>query len=191
MPKVKFIPKIRDYIKKVPVFSAKDIERLVKNKNYAHLILHKLEKSQEIFRIKKGYYSVFNDPIFSVFCFKPSYLGLYEALSLYNLWEQETNVVIITSRKVRTGIRKIFGSNVIIKKINPKLMFGFDYFKYDNFYLPVSDFEKTLLDFFYFGEYLPKDVLKKLKNKINNKKLKNYLKRYSPEFRFKFLNNFK
>lgn len=191
MPAIKFIQKIRNYIKKVPIFNSRDIERIIKDKNYTHLILHKLEKREEIFRVKRGYYSVFRDPIFSVFCFKPAYLGLYEALSLYNFWEQETNVIIITSRKVRTGTRKIFDSNVIIKKINPELMFGIDYLKYDNFYLPVSDFEKTLLDFFYFREYLPKDVLKKIKSKIDNKKIKQYLKKYSPEFRLRFLNTVK
>jgi len=42
MRKDKHIAKIRDFIKRTPIFSSKDIERITKNKNYAHLILNKL-----------------------------------------------------------------------------------------------------------------------------------------------------
>jgi predicted transcriptional regulator of viral defense system len=170
MQKDKHIAKIRDFIKRTPVFSSKDIERIVKDKNYAHFILSKLTKKEEIFRLTKGFYSAFNDPTFSVFCFKPSYLGLYDALSLRNLWEQETNTTIITIKKVRTGIRKILETNVIIKRIKPKYFFGFDYIKYDNFYIPVSDLEKTLIDLIYFKEPLTWQILRNLKNKIEKRK---------------------
>jgi predicted transcriptional regulator of viral defense system len=182
MQKDKHITKIRDFIKKTPVFSSKDIERIAKDKNYAHLILSKLTKKEEIFRLTKGFYSAFNDPTFSVFCFKPSYLGLYEALSLRNLWEQEVNTTIITIKKVRNGIRKILETNVIIKRIKPKYFFGFDYIKYNNFYIPVSDLEKTLIDLIYFKEPLTGQVLKNLKNKIDKKKMLKYLKAYPKNF---------
>ncbi len=182
MQKNKHIKKIREFIQKTPVFTSRDIQRIVKDKNYAYLILNKLTKQKEIFRITKSFYSKFDDPILSVFCFKPAYLGLYEALSLYNFWEQETNVVIITTKKVRQGIRKILDSNVIIKRLRPKYFFGFDYLKYYDFYLPVSDLEKTLIDFIYFKEPIPSNLLRTIKNKINIQKLKNYLKKYPPNF---------
>jgi predicted transcriptional regulator of viral defense system len=182
MQKDKHITKIRDFIGKTPVFSSKDIERIVKDKNYAHLILSKLTKKGEIFRLTKGFYSAFNDPTFSVFCFRPSYLGLYDALSLRNLWEQEVNTTIITIKKVRGGFRKILGANVIVRRIKPKYFFGFDYIKYGNFYIPVSDLEKTLIDLIYFKESLTWQVLKNLKNKIDKKKMLKYLKAYSKDF---------
>lgn len=185
MPEVKHIQKIRDYIKKTPVFSSKDIERIVGKKNYAHLILHNLEKKKEVKRLSKGYYSVFSDPIYFVFCLKPAYLGLYEVLSLLNLWEQETIPVIITTKKVRTGKRQILNSNIIVKRIKPKYFFGIDYIKYGNFYLPISDLEKTLIDFYYFKEFFP---FKRIKNlKIDKQKLLNYLKRYPKTFQMNFL----
>jgi predicted transcriptional regulator of viral defense system len=146
------------------------------------LILSKLTKKEEIFRLTKGFYSAFNDPTFSVFCFKPSYLGLYDALSLRNLWEQETNATIITTKKVRTGIRKILEANVTIKRIKQKYFFGFDYIKYDNFYIPVSDLEKTLIDLVYFKEPLTWQILRNLKNKIDEKKMLKYLKAYPKDF---------
>jgi predicted transcriptional regulator of viral defense system len=182
MQKDKHITKIRDFVEKTPVFSSKDIERIIKDKNYAHLILSKLTKRGEIFRLTKGFYSTFNDPTFSVFCFKPSYLGLYEALSLRNLWEQETNTIIITIKRVRGGIRKILGANVIVRRIKPKYFFGFDYIKYDNFYIPVSDLEKTLIDLVYFKESLTWQILKNLKNKIDKRKMLKYLKAYPKNF---------
>ena len=191
MQKDKHLPKIRDFIKRTPVFSSKDIERITKDKNYAHLILSKLTKKGEIFRLTKGFYSAFNDPTFSVFCFKPSYLGLYDALSLRNLWEQEVNTTIITIKKVRTGIRKILETNVIIKRIKPKYFFGFDYIKYDNFYIPVSDLEKTLIDLVYFKEPLTWQILKNLKNKIDEKKMLKYLKSYPENFQKLVLNKIK
>ncbi len=191
MQKDKHLPKIRDFIKRTPVFLSKDIERITKDKNYAHLILSKLTKKGEIFRLTKGFYSAFNDPTFSVFCFKPSYLGLYDALSLRNLWEQEVNTTIITIKKVRTGIRKILETNVIIKRIKPKYFFGFDYIKYDNFYIPVSDLEKTLIDLVYFKEPLTWQILKNLKNKIDEKKMLKYLKAYSKDFQKLFLGKIK
>jgi predicted transcriptional regulator of viral defense system len=182
MKKIKHINKIRGFISKTPVFTSKDIERITKNKKYAHLILTKLTARREIFRLTKGFYSKFDDPIFSVFCFKPAYLGLHEVLSLRNLWEQETNTIIITIKKVRTGKRNILDSNVIIKRINPKYFFGFDYLPYENFYLPVSDLEKTLIDIIYFKEYLPPSLLKRIRKKINSEKLKKYLKVYPKNF---------
>jgi predicted transcriptional regulator of viral defense system len=185
MGKIVYLNKIREFIKSVPVFRVRDVEIIVGNRNYAHLILYKLEKKGEIKRVTKGWYSIYEDPIFSVFCFKPSYIGLYEALSLHNLWEQETNVVIITARKIRSGIRKIFENNVILKRIEPKYLFGYDFINYRDSFIPVSDIEKTLIDFLYFKEKIPKETAKELIRKIDKKKVYEYLKKYPNSFRKK------
>ena len=178
----KHINKIKNFIKKTPVFSSKDIERIIRNKSYTHLILSKLAKRGEIFRLTKGFYSSYDDPTFFVFYFKPAYIGLYDALSLNNFWEQETNTTIITTRKVRTGTRRVFNSNVIVKRIKPKYFFGFDYLKYENFYIPVSDLEKTLIDILYFKEPLTKQILKDAAKKIEKRKIIKYLKFYPKNF---------
>jgi len=185
MGKIIHINKIREFIKSVPVFRVRDIELLVGNRNYAHLILHKLAKKGEIKRVVKGWYSLHDDPIVSVFCFKPAYVGLQEALSLHNLWEQETNVVIITTKKVRVGIREILGNNVILRTIEPKYFFGFDLIRYENFFVPVSDIEKTLIDFVYFKENLARETLREIIKRIDKQKLIEYLKKYPSKFRQK------
>jgi predicted transcriptional regulator of viral defense system len=185
MGRIVHIKKLREFIKSVPVFRVRDIELLVGNRNYAHLILHKLTKKEEIKRVIKGWYSLYEDPIVSVFCFKPAYIGLQEALSLHNLWGQETNVVIITTKKVRAGIREIFGNNVILRRIEPKYFFGFDLLNYENFFIPVSDIEKTLIDFVYFNETLTKETLTEIIKHIDKQKLIEYLKKYPSKFRLK------
>ncbi|MEM3607214.1 MAG: hypothetical protein QXE30_06205, partial [Candidatus Bathyarchaeia archaeon] len=146
---------------------------------------HNLVNKGEIKRIIKGWYSLYDDPIVSVFCFKPAYIGLQEALSLHGLWEQETNVIIVTMLKVRTGVRKILDSNVILHRIDKKYFFGFDYLKYENFFVPISDIEKTLIDLIYFNEVPGKDVIKTIKKKIDEEKLMNYIKKFPPRFKRK------
>jgi len=178
MGKIKHIPKIKEFIEKTPVFFTRDIELIIKDKAYSYLLLHNLFKKKEIFRLKKGCYSSIPDPIFAVFCFKPAYLGLQEALSLRNLWEQETNPVIITSRKTRQGVRQVLDNNVVIHQIPSKYFFGFELLRYDNYFLPVSDIEKTLIDLIYFRESISQEVLKEIKKKIDQTKLNSYLDFY-------------
>jgi predicted transcriptional regulator of viral defense system len=185
MGKVIYLKKVREFMKITPAFRVRDIELIVRNRNYAHLILHKLAEKKEINRIMKGWYSLYDDPIVSVFCFKPAYLGLQEALSMHNLWEQETNIVIVTTRKVRTGVREIFGSNVVLHRIEQKYFFGFDLMRYENFFIPVSDVEKTFIDLVYFNEIPAGEVLKNIEMKLNRKKLNEYLKNYPTRFKRK------
>jgi len=108
---------------------------------------------------------------------------LQEALSLRNLWEQETNPVIVTPRKVRPGLRQIMGSNVLVRRIDRAMFFGFDLIKYYDLWLPVSDAEKTLIDFIYFKEHLPKPAFEELMARIDKKKLDSYLKKCNPRTR--------
>jgi len=65
-----------------------------------------------------------------------------------------------------------------VHRIKPKYLFGFELIKYGKFYVPVSDVEKTLIDFIYFKEFLDKRVLKEIKGKVDKKKINKYLKTY-------------
>jgi predicted transcriptional regulator of viral defense system len=191
MGKMKHMKEVMDFLKKSLVVSSRDIALIVKNRNYAYLLARNLIKRGVIKRIVKGFYSLYDDPVITVFCFKPCYIGLQEALSLHNLWEQETSTVVITAKRVRPGVRKIFDSNVILHRLNPKYLFGYELMKYEDFHIPVSDIEKTLIDLIYFNEIPDKRVLRKIKKKIDRKKLEKYLKPYSKKFKEKvnsFLN---
>ena len=168
--------------------SIKRLIRFKKNiKEYHKQIVHNLLKKKEINRITKGYYTIHNDPSLVVFCFKPAYLSLQNALSFHNLWEQENNPLIVTTRNIRKGIRKVLGRNVMIRKLAQKYFFGFDYYLDGNFYLPYSDIEKTFIDMVYFNQHLDNELIANFKQKLVKTKLKTYLKHYSIRFRKRVL----
>ena len=186
MGKIKYINKIREFFRESPVVSINSIKKFInkKNKDYVYLIINNLLKKKEIKKITKGFYSIHEDPSLIVFCFKPSYLGLQDALSIHNLWEQETNPVIITSKKIRQGVRKVFENNVVIRRIAGKYIFGIEYIKQGDFYYPYSDVEKTFIDMIYFNQKLDKETLNNFKKIINKEKLKKYIKLYPKKYKF-------
>lgn len=187
MGKEKYKNEIMEIFGKTPVVTSRDVRLIVNRakikRGYAHLLVHNLIKGGRIKRIARGFYTAHDDPTVAVFSFKPAYIGLQDALSLRGLWEQETNVVIITKRKVRPGMREIMDSNVILRRIKPSYFFGAEMLRYGDLFVPVSDLEKTLIDFIYFREPLEKEVLSALKRKIDRKKLEKYLKIYPKKFR--------
>ena len=180
MGKIIYINKIREFFKENPVVSIGSLKKYIrkKDKSYIYLLISNLLKKGEIKKITKGFYTIYEDPSLLVFCLKPSYLGLQNALSYHNLWEQETNPVVITVKKVRRGVRKVFGNNAVVRNIDKKYFFGFEYQKDGDFYYPYSDIEKTLIDMLYYRQYLDKELLKEFKKRADRNKLRNYLKKY-------------
>lgn len=187
MAKEKYQNQIEELFKKSPVVTFNSIKRIIKNKKnikqYHKQLIHNLLKKNKIFRLTKGYYTIYEEPSLNVFCFEPSYLGLQDALSIHNLWEQETIPIIITSRKIRTGIKNTRLGNISIRRINKGYLFGIEYMKIGNFYLPYSDIEKTFIDLIYFKQPLDEETIKSFMEKINKNKLNLYLKNYPEKFR--------
>lgn len=183
---MKKIDKVRELAQKNPYFTIYEVLRLIENKDYAYLILNQLEKRGEIFRLARGFYSKYDDPSLIVYYFKPAYIGLHDAMSYLNLWEQETITIVITVKNVRRGMRKTLGNNILVRRIKPKYFFGFDLLKVDDIYLPVSDVEKTLIDLIYFKEWKD-EYLKYFRNRVNPKTLKEYLGKYPRRIKEKTL----
>jgi len=182
MGKEKYIRNIERLFEKSPVISSKTIERIIRSKNkktqYQKQLIRNMILSGKIKRLSKGYYTIHDEPALAVFCFRPAYLGLQDALSFHNLWEQETIPVIITANTARPGIRKVLDANVMIRKIDKKYLFGFDYHEQGKQYLPYSDIEKTFIDMIYFKEKLSHEAITNIKKKIDRKRLGSYLKHY-------------
>lgn len=183
MGKEKYRKEIEHLLSKSPVVSFLSIARIVKSKKknvkqYDKQLIRNLLLKGVIKRLSKGCYTIHDDHSLAVYCFKPSYLGLQDAMSFHNVWEQETVPVIITAKKVRSGIRKILGMNVLIKRIDNKYLFGFDYHQQGSFYFPYSDIEKTFIDMVYFRQHIDKDIIKIFNDRMNRKKLFEYLKAY-------------
>lgn len=185
MGKVKYISDIRKFFRESPVVDIHSLKRFLKKKDkrYLYGIIHNLLKKGEIKQITKGFYTIHNDPLLIVFCLKPSYLGLQNAMSIHRLWDQQTNPVVITVLKVRQGLRKVFEHNTILRRIDKRYFFGFDYVLYGDFYVPVSDIEKTFIDLIYYKHYIDPEVIKEFKKRMDKKKLRTYLAHYPPRFR--------
>ena len=182
MGKEKYQRSIEELFKKSLIVNYRSIEKIVRqNKEanqYAKQMVRNLLAKGKIRRLAKGFYTSRNDLSLVVFCFKPAYLGLQDALSFHNLWEQETIPVVITTKKVRLGIRKVFGMNVLIRHIDKKYFFGYDYIKQDGFYLPYSCIEKTIIDMVYFREKINKELSKEIKKRVDFKRLSSYMNKY-------------
>lgn len=189
MGRIKHIHKIRQFFKESPVVSIYSLKKFLpkKSRNYLNLMISNMTKKGEIKKITKGFYTIYEEPSLAVFCFQPAYLGLQDALSIHNLWEQEAIPIVITTKKVRTGLKKFFGANAMIRRINNKYFFGFEHVKEGDYYLPVSDIEKTLIDMVYFRQSLEPELLRNILDKINKKKLNSYLKKYPRRFKAKVL----
>lgn len=187
MGKEKYLRDVERLFEKSPVVGFASIERVIgKRGGYAKQLVRNLVLKGKIKKLAKGCYTRHDENSLAVFCFK-GYLGLQDALSFHNLWEQETIPVIITGKKVRQGIRDILGGNVLIRRIDKKYLFGFDYFREGEFHFPYSDIEKTFIDMIYFNENLSEEVLVEMRKKIDRKKLEGYLRKYHKRFRGRIL----
>jgi predicted transcriptional regulator of viral defense system len=188
---MKYVKEFIEVFSKKDFFSTKDVKLFLlnkgANKSYFSVFLSNLIKQKKIFRISHGFYS-FKERIDSIEKnFFPSYHGLQDALTIHELWGQQTNTILITPKKIRSGERIVNGNKVFIKKINRKMFFGFESIKIIDSWVMVSDIEKTLIDFVYYNENIDKKTLENLKRKIDLKKLKKYLKNIDKRYSKKVL----
>ncbi|MGC9037833.1 MAG: type IV toxin-antitoxin system AbiEi family antitoxin domain-containing protein [Candidatus Micrarchaeia archaeon] len=168
-----------------PVFTSNDatkfLTELGATDTYAKFLIKYLLRKGRIVRITKGVYSFSHDAELYGFGFQPFYYGLQHALTLNDLWPEQTSPVVITTRNVRSGVRNVGGTRIFIKHIDSKYFFGFYSRIYNNRYLPVSDPEKTLIDFVYFRRTLSEQTYAEIVRRIDIKKLRGYLKNYKPK----------
>ena len=187
MGKACYQKRVEELFMKSAVVSYASIERIIRDKkkrsNYAKQLIRDLIRKGKIQPLMKGFYTSRNDASLLVFCLQPAYLGLQDALSFHRLWEQETVPVIISTRRVRQGIRSVLGTNVLVRRIKKEYCFGFEYVAIGDVYLPYSDVEKTLIDMIYFKENLSTEVVQGFIKRIDKSKLKKYLKRYPQRLR--------
>ena len=166
------------------VFTFRDAEIFLKKNGvsgaYLNLLIHNLLKKGKLKRISKGHYTFKDDIIVAGKAFAPYYYGLHFALSISGLWQQASNPVIITAKKIRTGVREIMGGNVVLRRISPKMAFGVEDRQIDGYWVKVSGPEKTLIDFAYFNQKMPEECVQGLLGKISAEKLEALLKK-TPE----------
>lgn len=181
---------ILEKYKNYPIFTTKDVSQLLKNKSKQEInsYIKYLVNKGSLFRIARGVYTIHKDPIVYGFAFRPFYYGLQYALTIHKLWDQATNPVVITTKKIRIETKTITGNKFIIHRIKPKYFFGYELKNINGFDVPVSDIEKTLIDFIHFQNNLDKNTLKDIIKKTNKTKIKEYLKHYPIQTKSKILN---
>ncbi len=185
---MKYARYIKEHFSKpdFPVFRISDIKIQFQNahisEGYIYLMLHNLVKRGEAIRITRSIYTLHKDSVVVGFAFAPFYYGLENALSIRGISNQGTNFIVVTPRNVRTGIRTFKGRNYRVQRIQKQHMFGYETIKYGEFWIQVSDVEKSLIDILYFQKGIRDELLNEIIPKINRNKLKNYLKRYGKSF---------
>ncbi len=190
---MKYVKYVREHFSNpgFPVIKLYELKTALKAKGikdtYLKRMINHLIKRGELKRITKGAYTLQKDITTVGFAYQPFYYGLENALTIRKMWEQATNPIIITTKKARPGLRKIGSQNYTIHRIKKNLFFGYELVRYLDFWIPVSDPEKTIIDFAHFNHHLRKDVAKKLKKQVEMKKLAKYLEKYPLKTRTKTL----
>ncbi len=181
---MKYIKQFLKYFEAFPAFTSKDVKLFLRkngaNEGYYKIFMHDMVKSGRAFGIRKGSYTLHDDPMFAGFIFSPFYYGLETALTYHKLWEYVTPITIITTRRVDDVKIKLLERNASVRRIQRKNFFGYSMVKYGNdLYVPIADVEKTFIDSVYFHDYFNKVVCSKIAKKVNIKRLHEYLKSYS------------
>ena len=176
---------IISHFAKYPVFTYRDVELYLKGKgkrtgNLPRTISY-LKSSGRLYTIRKGSYTLKRDSAVAGFAFTPFYYGLLSALTIRDLWTQDSRPEILTLRKVRNSRMHIFGdpkNTIFVHHVPAKYFFGFEVIGYAGLKVPVSDPEKTLIDLFYYKVRLSIQDYGGLLKAIDRRKLAEYLKFY-------------
>jgi predicted transcriptional regulator of viral defense system len=186
---MKYITDIRREfsISKKPVFESSELSSFGIGDKYKKRLLHLMLAKGEIRRITSGAYTFHKDLDVVGFAFRPFYYGLEDALSIMKISLQGTNPIVITVRNVRQGVRDFYGRNYVVKKIPEEFFFGYEIVRHGEFWIPISDLEKTIIDMVYFKEYIRDELWIEIIKIINIKKLDTYLNKYKPEFKDRVL----
>lgn len=176
---MKYMREFTLYFSSNPTFNSLEAKRFLANRGasegYYKLVITNLLKAGKIRRITRGSYTFHDDVQYVGFAFRPFYYGLEDALSFHGLWDQETNPVILTPKRVRPGIRTFDGRNYLVRHIDRKMFFGFVYKLYEDFNIPVSTVEKTFIDLLYFGIHVTNEVLENILDAIDVQEMAVYL----------------
>jgi len=128
-----------------PIFTEKDVLKITKTtKKYARTLLSRLLKKGYIYRIERGKYSLYDDPlIFASHLAKPAYLSLWTALRYHNLTQQQPQNIFVM---VKSPKRKITLPNTTINFIVTKHIWSYKTERYRDFDIFMAEPEKAIID---------------------------------------------
>ncbi len=130
-------------LREVPVFSLADVSQIVSGKEYAKKLLRRMVDANEVKKIKRDYYSFYDDPfLVSTFLVKPSYISSASALSYHRLITQIPKDIFCCTTKRKPPIK----CNATIRFFHTNYFFGFAYESYEHFQIPIAIPEKAIID---------------------------------------------
>jgi predicted transcriptional regulator of viral defense system len=146
--------KIETYklLEKHVIFNAKKVSEISqKSRAYSRLLISRMLKRGQIYKIERNKYTVYYDPILiASHIVWPSYVSCWAGLRYYNLTEQLPTVIHVITPRKRLRKEIVFANTkIIFIKIKPRLFFGYNKILYDprkGFEIFVADREKTIID---------------------------------------------
>ena len=158
-----------EFVSNIPVFTTKQISALIGDRNYSKVYLHRLIKRGLIYKMKRGFYTVHNDPvIFASHIYYPSYISLLYAFQYYGTTTQLPKLIEVMTYRNDT-IHEI-------EFIKTRYIWGYHAIKYRDFQIFIADLEKAIIDAV-LTERIPIDEIQSAIQGCDIRKLEEYLLR--------------
>lgn len=159
------------------VFSIQQLANLIgKSKTVASVYSYRLVKKGLVKRLLSGKISFSDDEyVIASQLIEPSYISLYSALLFHNVISQvPKDIECVTTRN---SIRYA-SLGIVYHKIPPSLFYGYTKYGKGNSYIFVAEPEKALIDCVYLNA-ISQNQARELLNKMNRKRLEDFVKRYN------------
>lgn len=168
---------IREKAQKIgrAVYSIQQLANLIgKPKKIAKVYANRLVHRGLAKKLLKGKISFTEDEfIIASQLLEPAYISLFSALLFHQLVKQvPKNIECATS----VNSRKYDSLGIEYHKIPSRLFYGYKRYKKDFSYIMIADPEKAIIDAIYLN-IISKDLVKELYEKLDRKKLSDYVKR--------------
>ncbi|WP_455391486.1 type IV toxin-antitoxin system AbiEi family antitoxin domain-containing protein [[Eubacterium] cellulosolvens] len=153
----------------LPIFTTKQISAIIGDMRYTKVYLHRLLKKGLIQRVKRGFYTIHEDPIiFATHIYYPSYISLWYAFQHYGTTTQlPLTIEVMTHRN---------DSVQNVNFIKTRHLWGYHRIKYMSFEVFISDLEKAIIDAVTTGR-VPLDEIQCAISKCDIDKLEEYTMR--------------
>lgn len=166
--------KLIDKLKNMAFFTLNDLSLITKkDKSYLKVYVNRLLKKELIYKIERGKFTVYNDPIrFASSLVIPSYFSIWTALAYYHLTTQiPLEIFVIVKNKKKPIVFQETKINFIQSPL-----FGYRKENYGGIQIFVAEKEKLLMDCIG-TNLIPVNQLDELIDNINTQKLFSYLKK--------------
>ncbi len=126
-------------VRSMPIFTTRQISAIFGDSRYTKVYLHRLLERKLIKRLKRGFYTVHDDPvIYATHIYYPSYISLWYAFQYHGTTTQLPKILeIMTHRK--DSIQEM-------EFINTGYLWGYQTIRYSGFEVFMADLEKAIVD---------------------------------------------